>query len=240
LELVDRAPSLTEYKLAAAREQCDLSATEGSLAFLKRAAVVLRELSPVEAEVYIRKIASETRVSEGAIRREVFGEDGRSSAPPSARSASARHAENASESADISDIERNFIRLILLSGAYIDRIKPYEKAFSSPAAFRIYAAVTALCADDGEVDMRKLEDALTGPDRALLIDIRENVPVPDADEILFNKCVSAFCLSALTDRQNEIIRMLTVLNDEENREKVEALTKESINIQREIEEIKGR
>ena len=34
--------------------------------------------------------------------------------------------------------------------------------------------------------------------------------------------------------------MLTVAKDEENKERVEALTKELINIQREIEEVKGR
>jgi DNA primase len=240
LELVDRAPSLTEYKLSAAREHCDLSTTEGSLAFLRRAAAVLRDLGPVEADVYIRKIADETRVSEGAIRKEIFGEREMRPASPPARSSPARRAEGAEMSADISDLERNFIRLMLRNGAYVDRIKPYETAFFTPAAFRIYGAVKAVRDDDGEVDMRKLEDVLDGPDWALLIDIRENVPVPDKDEVMFAKCENAFHLSALTDRQNEIIRMLTVLNDEENRERVEALTKELINIQREIEEVKGR
>ncbi|MDR2131759.1 MAG: DNA primase [Clostridiales Family XIII bacterium] len=239
LELVARAPSLTDYKLSAARESCDLSTTEGSLAFLKRAAAVLRDLSPVEAEVYIRKLADEARVSEGAIRREMLGEGARGRAPERAAPA-ARRAGGAEEAAGASMLERNFIRLMLLNGAYVDRIKPYEKAFSTPAAFRIYSLIKALCADDGEVDMRKLEDALDGPDRALLLDICDKVRLADKDEAVFAECVDALRLSALTDREREIIRMLTVANDDENKERVEALTRELINIQRGIKEVKGR
>ncbi|MDR2088468.1 MAG: DNA primase [Clostridiales Family XIII bacterium] len=241
LELAARAPSLTEYKLAAAREHCDLSTTDGSLAFLKRAAAVLRDLSPVEADVYIRKLADEAHVSEGAIRREVWGADGaRASAPVRAPSAVRRRADGGDESAGGTMLERIFIRLMLLSGAYIDRIKPYEKAFSTPSAFKIYSALTALCADDGEVDMRKLEDALDGPDRALLFDIREKVQLADKDEAVFAECVKTLRLSALTDREREIVRMLTVANDEENKERVDTLTRELIGIQREIKEVKGR
>jgi DNA primase len=239
LELALRAPSLTDYKLSAARENCDLSTTEGNLAFLKRAAAVLRDLSPVEAVVYIRKLADEARDSEGAIRREMLGEGARGRAPERERAA-VRRAEAGEDAAGASMLERNFIRLMLLNGAYIERIKPYEKAFSTPAAFRIYSVVKALCADDGEVDTRKLEDALDGPDRALLLDILDKVRLADKDEAVFAECVRALRLSALTDREREIIRMLTVANDDENKERVEALTKELIGIQREIKEVKGR
>ncbi|MDR2770961.1 MAG: DNA primase [Clostridiales Family XIII bacterium] len=239
-ELVARAPSLTEYKLSVARERCDLSSTEGSLAFLKSAAAVLRDLSPVEADVYIRKLAAETRVSEGAIRRETWGEDAQRSAAGRVSAAPAQRERASGENADAGMLERNFIRLMLQSGAYIDRVKPYEYAFTAPAAFRIYSAVTALCAEDGEVDLRKLEDALEPSDRELLRDIREKVQLADKEEAVFAECVKTLRLSAFTDRESEIIRMLTVANDEENKERVEALTKELINIQREIIEVKGR
>jgi DNA primase len=240
-ELVARAPSLTEYKLSAARERCDLTSTEGSLAFLRLAAAVLRDLSPVEADVYIKKLAAETRVSEGAIRRETWGGDARESAPVRVPAAQARRERDAGEDFDGgSMLERNFIRLMLQSGAYIDRIKPYAHAFSTPAASRIYSAVTEICAADGEVDMRKLEDVLGPSDRALLLDIREKVQLADKEEAMFAECVKTLRLSAFADREREIIRMLTVANEEENKERVEALTKELINMQREIKEVKGR
>jgi DNA primase len=246
LELVDRAPSLTEYKLAAAREICDLSSTEGSLTFLKLAAAVLRDLGPVEADIYIKKLAAETHISEGAIRRETWGADGRTPGfekilPDAARRAESHaHTETSDTDSGGSMLEKNFIRLMLLNGAYIDKIKPYDRVFVTPAAFRIYSAITAVCVADGDVDMQKLEDALDRSDRNLLWGICEKVQLADKEEAVFAECVKTVRLSALTGRENEIVRMLTVANDEENEERIEALTRELINIQREIEEVKGR
>jgi hypothetical protein len=137
-------------------------------------------------------------------------------------------------------LERNFIRVMLLNGAYVDRIKPYERVFVTPSAFRIYSAITAVCAADEDVDMQKLEDALDRSDRALLWDIYEKIQLADKEEAVFAECADAVKLSALTGRENEIIRMLTVANDVENEERIEALTRELIDIQREIEEVKGR
>jgi hypothetical protein len=128
---------------------------------------------------------------------------------------------------------------MLRSGAYIDRIKPYAWVFSTPAVFRIYSVITALCADDGEPDMRKLEDALDRTDRDLLRDICKNVLLADEEEAMFAGCMNTVRLSALADREREIIRMLTVANDEEDKERVVELTKELIRIQQEIQEIKG-
>ncbi|MDR1573666.1 MAG: DNA primase [Clostridiales Family XIII bacterium] len=249
LELVRRALPLTEYKLSAARARCDLSSTEGSLAFLRLAATVLRDLSPVEAEVYIKKIAAEPRISEGAIRRETWGDGAQSpaatvrratSAPAASRAEARAPAAKGPDEGGGSMLERNFIRLMLRNGAYADRIKPYDGIFSTPAVFRIYSVIAALCEGGGDPDMQKLEDALDRADRDLLRDICENVRLADKDEELFTECVNTVRLSALTDREHEIIRMLTVANDEEDRERIEALTKELINIQQEIRGVKGR
>jgi DNA primase len=238
LELMSRAPSLTEYKLSVARERCDISTTEGSLAFFKLAASVLRDLSPVEADVHIRKLAEETHVSEGALRRETWGED--NNTRKRAASVPALRTDPAAEDSGVSMLERNLLRLMLYSGAYVSRVKPYDKVFSSPAAFRIYSAVKGLCADDGDADIRKLEDILDRADRALLFDILDNVRLADKEEKVFAECLVTIRLSALADREREIIRMLTVANDEENKERIEALTRELIDIQREIKEVKGR
>jgi DNA primase len=236
-ELADKAPSLTEYKLSAARERCDISTTEGSLAFLTLAAGILRDLSPVEAEVYIKQLAEEARVSEGAIRRETWGEG---SVAASARRAEFHARPSADGEPEISMLERNLLRLTLQNGAYAERIKPYDRVFSAPAAFRIYSAVRTVCADGGEADTQRLEDILDRADRALLSDIRENVRLAGKDEEVFAECLNTIKLSGLTEREHEIIGMLTVANDEEDKERIEALTRELINIQREIKEVKGR
>ena len=135
MKLVSEAPPFMEYTISAEREKYDIGSTEGSLAFLKAAAGILRKASPVEADVYISKIASETRVSEGAIRREMSGGGAAEAVAPQSARRFEKKTSPAVSSGDM--LERNFIRLLLLDGSYFPRIKEYESAFVTPALFRI-------------------------------------------------------------------------------------------------------
>ena len=79
--LVDQALPYADYKISVAREKYDLSTSQGSIGFLKEIRDILSGLSPVEADVYIKKIARETKISESAIRREVNESDERKRSP---------------------------------------------------------------------------------------------------------------------------------------------------------------
>ena len=71
LELVDGAMPAIEYKFDSIRQNVDINNEEGKIDFLRQAAALLRTLSPVEADVYIKKLSAESGISEGAIRMEV-------------------------------------------------------------------------------------------------------------------------------------------------------------------------
>jgi DNA primase len=72
-KLVDSALSLVEYKIKALRAAQDLTATEGKIAFLNQAAVVLAKVDNVmEREMYIKKLSREYEISEEAILSEVL------------------------------------------------------------------------------------------------------------------------------------------------------------------------
>ena len=73
LKLVDQALPMIDYKLLGAQKDLNLSTEEGKLDFMKKAAPILKNLGPVEADIYIQKIARELKISEGAIRMETFG-----------------------------------------------------------------------------------------------------------------------------------------------------------------------
>ena len=91
LQLVDGAVPYIDYKLRYIRKGMDLETEEGKIDFIKAAAGVLRELSPVEADVYIKKLAGELRIAEGAIKMEIIGNTTNVPGPlPQRRSASVR------------------------------------------------------------------------------------------------------------------------------------------------------
>jgi len=241
LTLLQEAVPYADYKINILKRKLDLQTTEGSIEFLQETAKVLRELSPVEAEIYIKKIARETKISEGAIRLEIIGNNNtdikRRPGEPEDRDAGRSRAAPAgsvrpANSGGGSMIEKYLIRLMLLRSGYVDRIKPYDWVFKSPSAFRIYELILSVYKEDEEIDFKKIEDSLEEEDSRFLREIIENIQLADKDEQVFQDCVSRIEAEGLAKRENEIIQILSVLDDEKDRDKIEALTKELMEIQK--------
>ncbi|MDR1029024.1 MAG: toprim domain-containing protein, partial [Clostridiales Family XIII bacterium] len=74
LDAAKEAVPFIDFKLSVARKRHDLTAAEGSVAFLREAAGILRKLSPVESDYYIKKLSEDTGIGEGAIRTETWGD----------------------------------------------------------------------------------------------------------------------------------------------------------------------
>ncbi|MDR1135671.1 MAG: DNA primase [Clostridiales Family XIII bacterium] len=240
LKLVSEAVPMIDFKLMVERESVDMDTTEGRLKFLKSAASVIRSLSPVEAEVYIKKTADETGISEGAIRGEV---QGGSLAVKRDTIAIRRNPVRSGETQADSDmpemVEKYFIRLILIDASYLKRTREYEEAFTSPAAYRIYSNMKLLYEEDKEIDYRKLADTLDEYDKKALKDIVENIKIADKEESVFAECARTVTLSALAAREDEVLRMLTLTDEDENRDKAEQLSRELLVIQKKKKEVKG-
>ncbi|HWQ79216.1 MAG TPA: DNA primase, partial [Anaerovoracaceae bacterium] len=251
LELVQDAMPYADYKIHVLKQRLDLKTTEGSVEFLQETAKVLRELSPVEADIYIKKIAQETKISEGAIRLEINGNNnteiarnagalpiretvrGQAAAGGSAGPGDARGGNAGSDGAESgSMIERYLIRLMLIKSGYIPRVKPYDRVFKSPSAFRIYELILSVYKDDEEIDIKKVEDSLEAEDNRFLRDIIENIQLADKDEQVFQDCVSRMETAGLVKREQEIIQIMSILDDEKDQDKIEALTKELMEIQK--------
>ncbi len=71
LGLVREALPYAEYKLASARGEFNLGTSEGRIGYLKKAAVILSGLEPVEEDEYIRKVSRDMNISEEVLRREI-------------------------------------------------------------------------------------------------------------------------------------------------------------------------
>lgn len=234
LKLIKGAIPFMEYKLSLLRHKYDLSDMEQRVLFLQEAARLLREVSPVEADVYIQQIAKETHISEGAIRMEVYG-TGVSAAPESVQ-IQERHREPAGagepkkESQNLY-LEKNLIKLMLMKSAYIPRIEPYEGIFSDEACDRIYQIIKGLYRDDEEVDIHQVADSLETEEVRLLRDILENVQLADRDEAVFAECVARMETQPMRKREQEIIQILSMADEESDSGVIEALTKELMEIQ---------
>lgn len=230
LELVSNAVSFVDYKLDLLQKKININTTEGSVNFLQEAAKILKQLSPVEADAYIKKIAARTRISEGAIRMEVYGNSYRDTITPVTIGKTKK-----SKTMTDTDkpLEKNLIKLMLLKSSYIKKIEPYTDVFRNPACFRIYQIIKSLYKDDEEIDIKKLQDSLDDEGNRMLSDIVENVHLADRDSQVFEDCIYHIKKIYTKKREEEIIKLLSVLDDEKDRDSILALTKELMQIQRE-------
>jgi DNA primase len=235
-QLIKNAMTFADYKIHLLKQRLDLETTEGSVEFLQETAKVLHELSPVEADIYIKKIAKETKISEGAIRLEINGnnntENARNQKPSPPRETERDQGQTGRSAGTGSVIEKYLIKLMLMKSGYVIRIKPYDWVFRSPSAFKIYEMIRAVYQSDTEIDIKKVEDSLEEEDNRLLHDIIENIQLADKDEQVFQDCIHRIEAVGPAKREKEIIQIISILDDESDRDKIEALTIELMEIQK--------
>ena len=153
LQLADNAVPAAEYKLKILRNGMGLSNDIGVLEYIERAVPVLKELGPVEQDIYVRKLSAEFGISESAILMAVrAGGDNNipvnnaasSTRPASISREAARRAEN---SGFYDRFEMAFALLAMHDPRYIRRFRDDGIVFGYALANKIVLAVESLCND---------------------------------------------------------------------------------------------
>lgn len=228
MKLIDEALPFADYKISLLRKNSDLTGTEGRVDFLKKAADVLRQLSPVEADIYIKKLAQETRISEGAIRLEMNGNNSEEKPPERIFTESA----DAEVKSSISMLEKNIIKLITQNSSYYNEFLTYKDVvFRSSSGHNIFTAMSEIYSTGEEIDIRKLADQLEYNDSSVLGEIMDNVQIT-SNEQLFNDCMYTIRSKELTKKEQEIIMRLSMADEEENIDSIRELTEELMKIQK--------
>jgi DNA primase len=167
LDLARNAMPFADFKLDIVKRNHDMTSLEGRIEYLKDAVKILSELSPVEADMYIRKIAADNDISEGAIRAEMQRGDEK------AQNRSGRH--EGQVRIPPSMVEQYLIKVLLTDSSYMENDNDLNNVFKTPSACGIYNAILQVYIPGEEIDINKLEDLLDDEDVKALEDIRENV-----------------------------------------------------------------
>ena len=227
-KLIDDALPFADYKFSILRKNIDISKTEGRVDFLKKAAEVLRQLSPVEADIYIKKLAQETRISEGAIRLEMSGNN--SEIKYEQRTPAKQ--EDVKPRNDITMLEKNILKLILQSSRYYAEFTEYSKdVFKSDSGYRIFAGIGSIYSDGEAVDIRKLADQMEPAETSVLQDIIENVQISN-ESAVFRDCIDKIKTQELSKKEKELIMRISMADEEENLDIINELTQELMRIQK--------
>lgn len=227
-KLIDDALPFADYKFSILRQNIDISTTEGRVDFLKQAAAVLRQLSPVEADIYIKKLAQETKISEGAIRLEMNGNNSE------IKYLERRQTKDGTDekSDDITMLEKNIIKLILNSSKYYNEFIEYSKeVFHSEIGYRIFSVIGSIYTEGEDVDIRRLADQMDPVENKVLQDIMENVQIVN-ESAVFRDCIETIKTKQLSNKEKELIMRLSMADEDENNDSINELTKELMQIQK--------
>lgn len=236
LKLMDKALSYGDYKLHLLGKQFDLSKSEDRVDFLKKAVDILQNLSPVEADIYIKKLAKDTKISENAIRLEYNGNNRQR--PENSKFIPKKTLKKESEY--LSMVEKDMIKLMLTDSRYCLKVKPFEQdIFVSKAGLHIYNRIQSLYAAHEEIDRKQLQDQMEPGDAELLDSILKNVILAGKEEQVFADCIRKMEEIRLQQQYEQVTLNLSVAEEEQNEDKIQEFTEELMSIQKKIISTRG-
>ena len=224
-----------DFKIGLLLQKYDVNDFNKRLLFLKEAAEVLRKLSPVEADLYIPKVAKKGGISEGALRREIDTP----SSPQTQKTA--RQEENAEpekkpsaeETAELRSrvmLERMLIKLCMQRSDLWPKLQEYDDAFVSSEGYVIAEALRELYRENNDFDPKAVRELLDGTPLAYFDRIQEEVVTGDEEEA-FRDCIEKLERRRAKLRIDEILKILDFA-DEGNEEAQEKLMRELTELQR--------
>ena len=229
LKIVKNAVQGTEYKLKCEADAFDLKSDEGRIDYLKSAAVIIRTLSPVEADIYIKKLSEQTGISEGAIRREVTGK----SAPNELRPPSITR-ENQTGLSKLTKLEATLLKALLINPALTEELFDARELLQSDEGKMISSILFEVYGNKGTFELKDIEERLDPAESNELSKMLENIVIAGNEELVLKDCITKWRLDCLEKRQRELIDILALSTEDNEGEVVKNLTSELMSIQKEI------
>lgn len=231
--LVSKATPYGDFRIGQIAKKYKLDTTEGRVDFLKEAAKFLNGLSPVEADIYIEKIAKNYHISAGALRTEMGLEGEKKSFFES------KTTDSEEINSDITKIEKTFIRMLLLDAKYFDEVKLNEDIFVSESGINIFREIQNIYEQGEEIDVDKLIDNLEPTDVEVIKRIEKDARVGENLEQILSEGLKAHEKDKNLNREQELFAQLAVADEEGNQEQIIRITEAIMKLQ-ETESVGGK
>lgn len=227
-KLVDSALNYGDYRIEQIRKKHNIEKTQGRVDFLREIADFLNTLSPVEADIYIDKVAKMYSVSQGALRSEM-GQEKEIKLP---KRQTEKNEQNAGNS--ISKIEQNVIKVLMTDSSYFKETKEHEELFVSDVGRTIFKAIEEIYDENDEIDKEKLMEILEPDEIEIIKEIDENISMGGKIDSIFKDCIRSHVKDRLRKKETEITAQLEIAEQEGNSEEINRLTMELIQLQKRL------
>ena len=239
LKLIDGALPYIDYKLRYIRRDMDLSSDDGKIDYIKAAAAVLRDLSPVEADVYIKKLSKELHIAEGAIKMEILGNNSNSSRNNQPAVPQRNHREEEVQE-EMSSLEASIIKSLMVNPGLTEKLLDYSEIMASTPARKAMDILFELYGLNGDFHMNQLTDRLDPVESEALSSALDKIAIAGNEEQVFSECINTWQRKRLLQQEQELITRLSLADEENNPDSINQLTLELMEIQKQINSHGGR
>lgn len=223
LELVENAYLMTDYKIQTAKSKYDLTSEEGKIDFINEAGEILKNLSPTGKDIYIKKIAKELSISEGALRMEVMGNnDGLEPKPlpvyPS------REEEKKIEG--LSNTEASIIKCLIVNPNLTVKLMNNCDILESPLSLKIFKLIIEKYGSKGDFHWSEILEGLSLEEGQYANQRLNSVIVSGNENQVFEQCVETWILEKKKVRRDELMRRLALADESINGEEMNRIMAE--------------
>lgn len=222
--LIKEAAGSTDFRLNLLKKNYNLNIDEEALKYVKECIKILINLSPVERDFYIRKLANETNISEQAIRTEI--ELSLSDKIHSARNLSNFNSKN--KETDLTQTMRLELYLLYIptiDAGYIGRFDDDEIVFNTYLGKKIYRIEKELIENNLNIKHLEAEDIykLLDPNEEEVYRKFINKVFMGGDiEEFYKECLNKYRLDYCIQRKNQLQNELDVyekIGDKKSKDK---------------------
>lgn len=212
LDLVDNSLQFCDYKIESAKVGYNLDIEDDKLEYLKKVTAILKTFSPVEQDIYAKKVANDLKISEGALKLELKGEN--LIDVEQVRPKPKFEQEKEEQVEEVSYIEKDLIRLVTRDESYIDKILSFPQMLESDISQRIMGEIMECACSESGLDCDKVMERLDDRARNVFTEIMENIPVGGNEEEIFSECVSNYKIKKLEEEEKRIITQFSLLDSD--------------------------
>ncbi len=236
MKLVKNAPGAIQYKLDSLKNGLDMSRDEDKLEYIKKAAGVLRTLSPVETDIYVKALSDQLKVSERAIFAEISDESSKSSQRPAFT-----EREGSAAALELSSREANVISAILTNPDLTEALFDDFGIMESPFSQKIGYMMLELFGNSGNFSITDLNDRLD-PDESIALERAvSGIVLAGREEEVLEESIRKWKLEKLFDKEKNIVSRMDLADESGiDQNTIETLTNDLIKVQNEIKKYGGR
>lgn len=241
-KLVEEAIPGTDFKLNILKKEFDLSNDMGVLDYIDRIVPILKSLSPVEQDIYIKKLSNEFNISDHAILMAV-----QSNTSDTRRTSASSPRVSIMTERDTTDkylkIELSFLILSIKNPKYFNRIIEDKIEFRTSFGQKIYNAIELFIknnqVDSNGIDENLLFQNIDPDDEKILSKYLDSIVIGPDDEEFYNEIFKNYILDKYKEKRIMLSNDLAVAEKMQQAEEMDKITNEIMEIDNLIRKTTG-